>query len=641
MLLSICHIVPGHKIRQLIKGLFLILLSAFYFVMYLIYCNFQVFYDFNTITAGARGAISDFATDGLYLLYSVRGIAHVIMFFLPLCLFFILSHKGKDDWSKPKYSRAKVGLASLLLYLTTYLLILGNKADRDFLLSSYNFQTGVAKFGLMTSVGLDLKNVITDKKGVVSFEIDEEIITQEDGELDKTAKIEEITESQKSIIQQEESTVQEFKEDNRFSVYCTDVKNQIDFDWENIMQKGDEQLAELDRYVQSLEASSQNSMTGLFSGKNLIFLTAEAFSAEVIDAERTPTLYRMATKGIQFTDYYQPTSAGTTGGEYANIFGMLPALGGKSMKETAGHLNWATIASRLTDKGYYGKAYHNNDYTFYDRDKTHINLGYSGGYSGYGNGLEKVLSNVWPQSDLEMIEGTLPTYIDKQPFNTYYMTVSGHSIYTYEKNAMTRKNWDKVKDLPYSDTIKAYLGAQQELENAMTYLIGQLEKAGIADDTVVVISTDHFPYGLDQDNKVNRNLSELYGYPITNDWERDHSRLIIWCGCLEKKEPIVVDTPTTSMDILPTLCNLFDVEWDSRLLPGRDVFSDRLPIAFTLGYAWKTELGTYIPGEGFQKEAAVTEIPEGYEKDIHNIVKNKIAYTKGVLRQDYFRHLFG
>lgn len=56
-------------------------------------------------------------------------------------------------------------------------------------------------------------------------------------------------------------------------------------------------------------------MTGIFAGKNLIFITAEAFTAEVIDEDLTPTLYRLATKGIQFTDYYQPAGAGTTGGE--------------------------------------------------------------------------------------------------------------------------------------------------------------------------------------------------------------------------------------------------------------------------------------------------------------------------------------
>lgn len=641
--LSISHVFSKQKHQKIVQGVLLGVLSAFYFFMYFLYCIFQVFYDFNTLTAGAKGAILDFGGDGFYLLFSFQGISHLILFFLPLGLWFFLEKKGKTAWKKNTFSWRRTGLAGGIIYILAFLLILGNKNDRGFLSSAYNYQTAVADFGLITGVGLDIKSAVFAKSEPVTFEIEAEsdlVVGEEQKEEVPVLETQVSEDISEDLVDAETTEEPILQETNQFPMYFETEKNQMEFDWAALSQKGGGDFTALDQYVQSQEASCKNSMTGLFKGKNLIFLTAEAFSAEVIDENRTPTLYRMATKGIQFTDYYQPSSAGTTGGEYANLFGMLPGLGGKSIRETETHNNWITMASRLTEEGYYGKAYHNNSYTFYDRHKTHINLGYSDGYMGNGNGLESVLSPVWPQSDLEMLEGTFPTYVEKQPFNIYYMTVSGHSLYTYEKNAMARKNWDVVKDLPYSDPIKVYLGAQQELENAMAYLLETLEKEGIANDTVVVISTDHFPYGLDQDNEESKNLSELYGYPITNDWERDHNRLILWSGCLEEKEPIVVDTPTTSMDILPTLCNLFGVEFDSRLLPGRDVFSDRLPVAFTLGYAWKTELGTYMPGKGFQKKTEDTVIPEGYEKGIHNLVKNKIAYTKGVLQQDYFRHLF-
>ena len=74
---------------------------------------------------------------------------------------------------------------------------------------------------------------------------------------------------------------------------------------------GSGDIKTLNEYVASLTASKQNAFTGLFKDKNLIMITAEAFSSEVIDPVLTPTLYRLATKGIQFTDYYQPASAGT------------------------------------------------------------------------------------------------------------------------------------------------------------------------------------------------------------------------------------------------------------------------------------------------------------------------------------------
>jgi lipoteichoic acid synthase len=255
---------------------------------------------------------------------------------------------------------------------------------------------------------------------------------------------------------------------------------------------------------------------------------------------------------------------------------------------------------------------------------------------GYGNGMEKFVKKQWPQSDLQMMEGTLPLYIDKQPFNVYYMTVSGHSNYTKSGNMMVSKNWSRVKHLEYSDNVKGYLAAQLGLEDALAHLVEQLELKGIADDTVICLTTDHSPYGLEK-----KELEELYGFPVKNKFDRDHSRLILWCGALEDQEPIVVDEPTSILDILPTLSNLFGTEFDSRLMPGRDVFSDAPALVFNSGYDWKTEYGTYISSSGkFYPASEDVELPEGYVAAMKKVVKNKVRYCQLVLDTDYFRSLF-
>ncbi|MCQ2406892.1 MAG: sulfatase-like hydrolase/transferase, partial [Oscillospiraceae bacterium] len=312
----------------------------------------------------------------------------------------------------------------------------------------------------------------------------------------------------------------------------------------------------------------------------------------------------MATKGINFTDYYQPASAGATGGEYQNIFGLLPSEGGKSFKKTVNYNNYFTMGKQLNRLGYFGQAFHNNSYTFYDRNKTHVNLGYSAGFMGYGNGMEEYVKNCWPQSDLEMMQGTFPLYSDKEHFNIYYMSVSGHNNYNLSGNSMTKKNWEYINSFDklsgYSDTVKGYFAANVELDKAMEYLIGALEEKGLANDTVICISADHFPYGLDANGKLGNMpyLSELYGYNVTTIMNRDHNRLILWSGCLEDKEPIIVSSPTFSLDIVPTLSNLFGTEFDSRFFPGRDVFSDAEALVFNSGYDWKTDLGTYTSSTG-------------------------------------------
>ncbi|MBD5485849.1 MAG: LTA synthase family protein, partial [Lachnospiraceae bacterium] len=95
------------------------------------------------------------------------------------------------------------------------------------------------------------------------------------------------------------------------------------------------------------------------------------------------------------------------------------------------------------------------------------------------------------------------------------------------------------------------------------------------------------------------------------------------------------------VDILPTLCNLFGVEWDSRLYVGRDVFSDALPLVFFGNYDWKTDLGYYSSFRGIftpTDEGAV--IPEDYVKQISGMVRNRMTFSKSVLSHDYYTHVY-
>ena len=379
----------------------------------------------------------------------------------------------------------------------------------------------------------------------------------------------------------------------------------------------------------------------MFEGKNLIMICAEAFSGYLIDPERTPTLYRMATKGMQFTDFYQPASAGTTGGEVEFLLGVHPMSGGASMMEATDHHMFMTMANRLP--GYYGMAFHANDAEFYDRIITHNKLGYSEGFMGYGTGMEEYVTAQWPQSDVETIMNTLDLYVDKQPFNVYYMSVSGHSLYDYGTNAMATKHWDQVENLPYSEKVRGYIACNLELEDALTQLIEALEQKGIADDTVIVICGDHFPYGLDDDAPIESlyYLNELYGFTVSDYLERDQNRLIIWSGCLEKEDPIVVSEPTMSIDVLPTLLNLFGCEWDSRLLPGRDVFSNASALVFDVHGDWKTSYGIYIAADDSftQTDNSVT-LPDDYVDNVSTIVWNKLRFASGIIDSDFYDILY-
>ena len=563
--------------------------------------------DLVSVIGGAADVATGFTDTAFATLRA--NILYILLFFLPFVLCVIFWGR---TWSAQLCRKGKGILLALTAacHLITFGLVYANAPDRAAYTDQFQFDSGVRTFGLLAGLRLDCQNALFPDSGSL-------VVLNPDGGNAEETNPEEIDYGENSM--------------------------EIPFD-ELIAQTGNTQLQQIHTYVSSLTPSKKNEYTGLFEGKNLIMITAEAFSAEAIDPDLTPTLYRLANQGIVFTDYYQPAWGGSTStGEYSILSGMIPTSGVSSIQKTIGQNLYFTIGNRLSRLGYFSVAYHNNSYTYYNRHKTHENFGYSS-FIGMGNGMEAGVVNRWPQSDLEMMEFTVDQYIDQQPFSVYYMTVSGHCLYHPGSNAMTDKNWDAVADLPYSDAVKGYYSSQLELEYSLAHLMEQLETAGIADNTVIVLATDHYPYGLEYGSTWNNSrdyLSELYGYTVTNAMERDHSALIIWSGSLEGVEPIVVNTPVYSLDIIPTLSNLFGFEYDSRLLVGRDVFSDQEPLVLWMDYSWLTDKGWYNAASGvFTPNEGVT-VDEAYVERISAEVKNKFTYSKAVLAYDYFNILFG
>ncbi len=652
-------------------------LSLVFIVEFLVYRQFKVAYDINTILNAATDALGGFGADIRRLIFCFDGISHIALLLLPLVLWFVLGKKITGRLPQKGIWWGRTGRNVYLLpahlaggaacYGAALFLILCCGLHKDIYTNQYNFESAVMQFGLGEGLCLDIRNLVSSKTSADAFEStgtelaqgavntsSEDIRVSGREEIISSGKIvvqaKEATSAQEVVTLQEETSAQSAKtaqEDKEAepAVYGQSVSS-VDF---AALAAADGNCADIDAYVSSLTPSSQNAYTGAFEGKNLILICAEAFSGFLIDPKLTPTLYRLSTKGINFNDYYQQSIAGTTGGEYQLLFGLIPTSGGSSIKEITQNGTHTNIGALLNEKGYFGMAFHNSTYTYYDRHETHTKLGYSGGYMGVGNGLEELISPKWPASDLELMQETLPMYIDRQPFNAYYMTVSGHSVYDFGNNAMSRENkdavdaWCEERNLSYTEPVRAYIAANLELEKAVAYLVETLEEKGIADDTVICIAPDHFPYGLDSDASLGNMpyLSELYGYSVDTYEERDRSRAIIWCGTLEDSEPIIVDAPASSVDILPTLCNLFGVEWDSRLYVGRDVLSDALPLVFFGNYDWKTDLGHYSATKNtFTPTDENTVIPEDYVNQISSMVRNRMTFSKSVLSHDYYTHVF-
>ncbi|MDI9488446.1 MAG: LTA synthase family protein, partial [Bacillota bacterium] len=345
--------------------------------------------------------------------------------------------------------------------------------------------------------------------------------------------------------------------------------NIMDIDFEVLARNEEnEVIRTLHQYFASVQPTNKNKYTGMFKGYNLIMITAEGFSPYAVHKDLTPTLYKLTKEGFVFNNFYTALwQTSTSDGEYVAMTGLIP-IGTRSMYNSRNNLMPFALGNQFNLLGIESKAYHNHTYTYYERNETHPNLGYK--FKAKGNGL--ILdTDVWPASDWEMIKYTVDEYINEEPFHVYYLTVSGHMNYTFAGNSMSYKNKNLVKDLPYSSEVKAYIACQIELDRALYELIERLTHKGIIDKTVIALSADHYPYGWDKEN-----LDELAGYELDPNFEVYKNHFILWNSSMKK--PIVVDKPASSLDILPTLSNLFGLTYDSRLLMGQDILSDAEPL---------------------------------------------------------------
>ncbi len=414
------------------------------------------------------------------------------------------------------------------------------------------------------------------------------------------------------------------------SVYYSANVLDIDFSsWS--LQELDPTLKSMHDYFALREPTYQNEYTGIFEGKNLIFITAEAFWEYAVNEEYTPTLYKLANEGFVFENFYNPLWwKSTIDGEFVVCTGLLPQSTEMSFLESGENSMPFTMGNALRDEGYTTRAYHNHTYNYYDRDISHPNLGYD--YYGIGNGLD--VQETWPESDLEMMEETIPlTLSGDMPFHNYYMTISGHLNYSFVGNAIAYKNMQAVEDLDMSEEAKAYIACHIELDKALEYILEELEAAGQLENTVICMSSDHYPYGLTSDG-----LNEFYGGVIDTDFEIYRSPLIIWSADMQN-EPVIIEKNCSSLDVLPTLLNLFGVEYDSRLLMGRDILSDSDGLAVFSNGSFITDLGSYNARTDEWTPSTSEQVSSQYVLDTFNDIQDMFTYSTLIIDTDYYAEL--
>ncbi|NLZ82264.1 MAG: LTA synthase family protein [Clostridiales bacterium] len=604
------------------KRLMLLLtgLICFYYGLQLTYFSlFKVYFSFQTLGM-AGDAVSEFGSD---VVDAIRdNFSELILVAMPLLLLPVLIEQGLELVKRKSKEQGVLGVAIVLLHCLALVAILGfGKGDY----SPYDiyYNTKVHDFsgeqlGIATMTSFDLGRLIIPKEEMV---------------LANTPTIEW---KEPTAIPTQVPIKASIKEKLTPTPSPTPIPidtspNVMDIDFLSLAEKeNDDVVQTLHEYFAQGTPTNKNQYTGMFQGYNLIMITAEGFSPYAVHKEITPTLYKLTNEGFVFNNFYTALwQTSTSDGEYVAMTGLIP-VGTRSMYRSRNNYMPFSLGHQFNKLGIDSKAYHNHTYTYYQRDETHTNLGYD--FIAKGNGL-KLKSDVWPGSDVEMMEDTVDRFINEDQFHVYYLTVSGHMNYTFVGNSMSFKNRDLVKDLTCSSEGKAYIACQIELDRALEYLINRLDEAGVLDNTVIALSADHYPYGWEKER-----LDELAGHEIEPNFETYKNNFILWNRGM--KENIIIDKPCSSLDILPTLSNLFGIEYDSRLLMGRDILSDSPPLVILSDRSFITDKVMYNSGSGEIIKLTDEELPIDYVKGINSIIKNKFTISDNILRKDYYSYVF-
>ena len=598
------------------------------FCVQLVYINvFKTAFTFALVfgETGGANAITEFAGETLNgILDNIIGI---ILCLLPIPATIVTDIK----LGLFKKEELKLNLITLLAVITIHVFGLvavamsGNDGYTAKVLYFEHFvrDIGFDKLGVITSMKIDLKELIfgaSESAGEITGAQEMPTLS---GATEQTTENEEQT---------EESTGEETTEEPTTEAPIVYEPNILNIDFEAFTAGEDGKYIEwLNEFYAASEPTMKNEYTGMFEGYNLILLTAESFSPWAVSEKYTPTLYKLVNEGFVFENYYVPAFNNTTMGEYMVCTGLLPnGLGDICFECTVTNgkkYMGMCMGNILGAKGYSTFAYHNHTYTYYNRDETHPNMGYT--YKGYGNGLD--VKKTWPESDLEMMQLSIGDYIDDEHFHAYYMTVSGHMNYSFLGNSMASKNKDAVADMDDTESMKAYVACNIELDKALEYLISELEARGIADKTVIAMACDHYPYELEEEltAKIGEENAEWYGLYESN--------LIIWSGSM--KEPVHVDKVCSSIDIIPTLCNLMGIEYDSRLYSGKDILSDSPGLVIFSDMGFATDYCIYNATTGNIKATTDIEVTDEYISSVNSLVKNIWAASGRIIYEDYYAKL--
>ncbi len=433
----------------------------------------------------------------------------------------------------------------------------------------------------------------------------------------------------------ETSNEVKFVSKNNGNTEITDYTRTVDDTaWQNLNNnEANIDYKTLNNYFMSRNITDKNEYTGMFEGKNLIVIMMESVNNILLDENIYPNFAKLYKNGWYWENAYSPRNSCSTGNnEMTGMISLYSIYRTCTANVYMNNKYEESIFGLFNNKGYTTTSYHDYTEKYYYRSTIHKNMGSSKYYGvsdlgiSYNNEYKE-----WP-SDVLLMDKSSEIFTQNSPFMAWITTVSPHQPY-YADSELSKIYYDSFANTGYPSNVKRYMSKLKVLDDSLGEILKILEEKGILDDTVIVLYADHYPYGL-----TNSDISKVLGDGINKYNEVDRTPFVIYNS---KMTPKTYSEYTSYVNVLPTVANLFNLDYDPRLYMGTDLLSSSYQnrVVFADG-SWQTPVGFYYASTGRMSYFNDDRYTNDEIVNINTDVDNMIKYSNLAIKTNYFEHLF-
>lgn len=391
-----------------------------------------------------------------------------------------------------------------------------------------------------------------------------------------------------------------------------------------------QKLARIEAYFAQRGAHQDNDMTGLLAGKNVILVLMESADDWTINEQTTPTICKLMQEGIHFTNMYTPLygSVRTFNTEFTMNTSVFSPTDGSLTFTYCGNDYSESLPNVFRRAGYSANAFHYNSPTFYSRDIMDPAMGYESYicYADYAKNSNQFSRQLCEDSFVLTNPGLENLLLGNAPFFNMIISRNAHMPYS-DRDSVSRyaiEKYPQYKDIDTCDEVGYYYAKMNLLDDFFAELLDKLEARDILDDTVIIGVTDHYSYSMKDQDRV----LALSDVPVALMVEK--TPFFIWSADMQ---PVTVKKTINTADIVPTLLNLFGMDFSYQYI-GQDAFDPDYS-----GYAIFSD-GSWINGNiVYQDGAVIHKFYDGANIDLakmNETAQQFIEISNLILETDYY-----